>query len=179
MGPVTILAEPCLPGPDYLDDDSGHGYGAYDMPACDFCAASGHKKGQCCNAIYEHSLGRSSGSFKFDHDDTSSECVDLGNDCGVDQGDCYPGLVCAGAASPTCTLPTDNPEAHAASAFVTWSSTSTSNTTTGGPSCVVVVVGLVLGAALLTLYRSRHRGLFLRRRHHYTAMEPIATRMDV
>ena len=97
----------------------------------------------------------------------------------MDNGDCYPGLVCA---SSTCTLPTDNPEAHAASSLVTWSSTSTSNTITGGPSFVVVVVGLVLGAALLTLYRFRHRGLLLRR-HHYTAVDAATAtatmRMDV
>ena len=166
VGPISIVAstEPCL-----------NGYGKYDMPACDFCAHSGKNKGVCCNNIYGNSLGRYDDTYNgvdiFDDKVNVPDCLDIGSTCEVGAGACYPGLVCAGS---TCTLPTDNPEAHAASSLVT-SSSSTSTILTGDHSFVLVVVGL-LGAAMTTLYNSRHRGLFLRR-HQYNEVD--ATRIEV
>ena len=168
VGTVSIAAEPCLPG--HADDLLG--FGRYDMPACDGCAHSGNKLGgQCCDGIYRHSLGRNDDDY-FASSPTG--CFAKSYACTPGRGMCYPGLVCAGA-SPTCTLPTDNPEAHAASSLLTLSFTSSSNTK-DGPAFVVVVVGL-LGAALTKLYHSRHRGLL--RRHQYNEVDATATRIDV
>jgi len=170
VGTVWIAAEPCNPEGN---DNANGGYGKYDKPACDFCAHSGKGTGDCCDAIYRHSLGRDDDDD--DYGESLYDCSDLNDNCRVGKIWCYPGLVCADS---TCTLPTDNPNAHAASSLVT-SSSSTGSTITegGGPSFVLVVVGL-LGAAMTMLYHSRHRGFL--RRHQYNAVDAAtATRMDV
>ena len=167
VGTVSIAAEPCL-GKD--------GYGIYDMPACDFFADSGKGHGECCDSIYRNSLGR-------DDDDIAEggvECYDVNHSCDKGQGDCYPGLICADS---TCTLPTDNPEAHAACrgcdvALVTWSST-TGTITKGGPAFVMVVVSLLGAAAMIALQVVQRRHRVLLRRHQYSEVEATATRMDV
>ena len=158
---VWIAAEPCLTG-----------YGKYDMVACNYCAHSGKNQGECCNAIYRNSDGRD------DDDDLSrgytfgsSNCLDIGEECALGQGNCFPGLVCVGS---TCKLPRDNPEAHAASSLVT-SSSSTSDTTKGGHSFVVVSL---LGAAMIAMtvvLQRPHRVLL--RRHQYNEVD--TNRMDV
>ena len=132
-GFVSIAAEPCLPP---------NNFGKYDMPACDACAANGKNKGLCCNLIYRQSSGR-------DDDDFFGEgrCFDLNDGCLVGEDNCFPGLVCVGS---TCTLPTDNPEAHAASSLLTVRSSSTSNTTKSGH--FFVVVGLQGAAMILFPY---------------------------
>ena len=172
VGTVWIAAEPCLPEGN---DNANGGYAKYDQPACDFCAHSGKKKGECCNAIYRHSSGRDEDDDFFHGDQNNlDECSDIDDTCLFSQGSCYPGLVCD-KVDQACTLPTDNPEAHAASSLVTLRSSSTGHTL---DPFVVVVVGL-LGAAMTMLYHSRHRG-FLLRRHQYSAVDAAtATRMNV
>ena len=183
---VAFKTEPCLPSPDHGNDDSpvdddqvgaNNGYGKYDMPACDFCAHSGKGHGQCCNAIFTHSCGRDDDWPVNQQPGSNEGCNDLNAGCKVGQGDCYPGLICV---SKKCNLPTDNPEAHAAtSALVTSSSKGT--IVKGGPSFVLVVVGL-LGVAMMALQvalQRRHRGAGLLRRHHYSEVEATATRIDV
>ena len=65
-----------------------------------------------------------------------------------------------------CKLPTDNPEAHAASSLLTLRS-STSNATKSGHSFVLVVVSLI-GAAMMALkvVQRRHRGLLHRNQYN-------------
>ena len=171
-----VAAEPCAPG----TDDTNHNYGAYDLDACTACAASGNGHtghSVCCNALYRHSDGRDDDTF-FDDNKLFTHCHIEHSACtGVGQGDCYPGLTCVG----TCQLNTEDPNAHAPSVplsipifqTITGSFSMGTSTIQGGPVFVVVVVGL-LGAALMTLYRSRHRGLFLHR-HHYHEVEATAT----
>ena len=81
-------------------------------------------------------------------------------------GWCYPGLVCVDF---TCTLPTDNPEAHAASSLLTLRS-STGNTTKSGHSFVLVLVSLI-GVAMMALkvVQRYHRGLL--RRNQYNEVD--------
>ena len=156
VGPIWIAAEPC-----------GNGYGAYDMVACNLCAETGENKegfsGVCCNSIYRHSLGRDDDNIADAND--LDLCRDINKDgCvvyqGEDQGDCYPGLFCN--AAKTCQLQEDNPNAHAASSLVTWSSL-TGNTTKDGHSVVLVVVGLIVAAMIaMKVVQHRHR-VFLHR----------------
>ena len=171
---VLIAAEPCLPK---TNDNTNGGYAIYDQPACDACAHSGKQTGACYNAIYTHSCGRDDDDWGDGND--LDLCVDVNHGCLPSQGSCYPGLFCDGpdgSTSSTCTLLTDNPEAHAASSLLT-SSSSTGTTTKSGPSFVLVVVGL-LGAAMMALkvVQLRYRGLL--RRHHYSDVDATATRMD-
>ena len=184
VGTVWIAAEPCLLEDIDNDDSVGHGgYGKYDQPACDACADSGKNKGECCNAIYLHSNGRNDDDA-LGNGDALGNCIALNHGCAPGAGDCYPGLVCDGPRSTiddepyeasTCKLPTNNPNAHAASSLVTLRSSSTGHTL---DPFVVVVVGL-LGAAMTMLYHTRHRGGLLRR-HQYNAVDAAtATRMDV
>ena len=131
----------------------------------------------CCDSICRNSLGR-------DDDDIAEggvECYDVNHACTKEQGDCYPGLVCADS---TCTLPTDNPEAHAACrgcdvALVTRSSATGTITKGGGPSFVVVVVSLLGAAAMIALKVVQRRHRVLLRRYQYSEVDVTATRMDV
>ena len=84
-------------------------------------------------------------------------------------------LICD--AAKTCKLPTDNPEAHAASSLVT-SSSSTSNTTNGSHFFVLVVVSL-LGAAMIAMQVVQCRPRVLLRRQQYSDVDATATRIDV
>ena len=165
---ISIVAEPCLPKGS---DNANGGFAKYDQPACDFCAHSGKGRGQCCDAIYKHSSGRDTNDDLFHGDvDSVSNCVDIaGEECAVGEGWCYPGLVCvkgSGDNGGDCKLPTDNPEAHAASSLLTLRS-STSNATKSGHSFVLVVVSLI-GAAMMALkvVQRRHRGLLHRNQYN-------------
>ena len=132
------------------------------MPACDFCAHSGNGHGQCCDSIYHNSLGRD------DDNVPGTEWNDLNAGCKVGQGDCYPGLICV---AKKCQLPTDNPEAHAASTAQVTSSSSMGGTNKAGYSCVFFGFGQ-LGAAMMALkvaLQRRHRGLL--RRHQYSEVD--------
>ena len=162
VGTVLIAAEPCLPG-------KNDGYGKYDMPACDFCAHSGKGNGECCNAIYTHSCGRDDDDFADGND--VDLCTDVNSGCIVGVGNCYPGLICVDnpntdcVINPSCQLPTDNPEAHAAASLVTWSSL-TGNATKGSHSVVLVVVGLLVAAMIATkVVQHRHRVLLHRNQY--------------
>ena len=106
VGTVSIAANPCLSG-----------YGKYDWGACWDCADSGENKGLCCGAIYRHYHGD---EYSDDDEDSLYVCHEIGETCWVGYGWCYPGLVCDGPdwSKSTCTLPTDNPEAHAASSLL-------------------------------------------------------------
>ena len=90
------------------------------------------------------------------------------------EGGCYPSLICA---DTICTLPTDNPEAHAASSLLT-SSSSTGNTTKGDAFVVFAVVGL-LGAVMMAMKVLQRRHRVLLRRHQYSEVDATATRIDV
>ena len=162
---VWIAAEPCLPEGN---DNANGGYAKYDQPACDGCAHSGNDLGgECCDSIYRNSCGR-------DDDNDAPICIDIDDECTVGWGQCLPGLICAQVrpGKHLCQLSANDPNAHAAASLVT--SFFTGTNTNGGYSFVLVVVGL-LGAAMTTLYNSRHRGLL--RRHQYSEVD--ATRMDV
>ena len=89
----------------------------------------------------------------------------------------FPVWVCLG----TCTLPTDNPEAHgAAASLLVTRSFSMGATTHGGPSFLLIVVGL-LGAAMMAMkvarQQRRHRGLL--RRHQYNEVDNTATSIGI
>ena len=101
-------------------------------------------------------------------------CTDVGDGCEVDGGDCYPGLSCGVTG---CRLKKDDPNAHAKSSLVTWSSL-TGNTTKGGPSFVFIVVGL-LGAAMIAMKVVQRRHRVLLRHHQYSEVDATATRIDV
>ena len=169
---VLIAAEPCLPK---TNDNTNGGFAKYDQPACDACADSGKNKAVaahvCCVAIYRHSEGRDDDDYLGDDEPT---CTDIDELCTVGWGQCLPGLICAQVrpGKHLCQLSANDPNAHAAASLVT--SFFTGTNTNGGYSFVLVVVGL-LGAAMTTLYNSRHRGLL--RRHQYSEVD--ATRMDV
>jgi len=174
---VSILGEPCLPGGNGQHQGDRLGYGKYDMPACDAYADNGENKGQCWDAIYRNSLGRDDDDlFHWGAQPGSTYgCYDIGDECKVGGGDCYPGLIYD--AAKTCKLPTDNPEAHAASSWLT-NSSSTSNTTNGGYSLVLVVVSL-LGAAMIAMKVVQRRPRVLLRRQQYSEMDATATLIDV
>ena len=163
VGTVSIAAEPCE-----------NGYGKYDMVTCNACAENGPgagrvNQGQCCEAIFLHSLGHEDDGGYFDDEYTLYRCAEIHDACDVPPFSataCYPGLICV---DKLCQLNANDPNAHAAASLVT--SSSTGNTI---DPFVVVVVGL-LGAAMTMLYNSRHRGLL--RRHHYSEVD--APRMDV
>ena len=80
----------------------------------------------------------------------------------------------------TCTLPTDNPEAHGAASLLVTRSSSMGATTHGGPSFLLIVVGL-LGAAMMAMkvarQQRRHRGLL--RRHQYNEVDNTATSIGI
>ena len=163
---VLIAAEPCLPKGN---DNTNGGYAKYDQPACDFCAHSGKGNGECCNAIYTHSCGRDDDDFADGND--VDLCTDVNSGCIVGAGNCYPGLICVDnpntdcVINPSCQLPTDNPEAHAAASLVTWSSL-TGNATKGSHSVVLVVIGLLVAAMIATkVVQHRHRVLLHRNQY--------------
>ena len=178
---AMIAAEPCA-GAD--------GWGIYDMTACNLCATSGKGKGQCCDAIYRHSLGRNDDTY-LDFNTLNFECIDLNGECTAGDATCYPGLTCVGnnaknyftgILTETCVLNTDDPNAHAAAkpdpnaqaaatALVT-SSSSTTGTTTTSVSSFVLVAG---AAAMLAMKVVRHR----LHRHQYSEVKATATRIDV
>ena len=165
VGPGWIAAEPCAKMAPIL-----RSYGEYDLMAkCNYCAEHGKGHGQCCDAIYRNSLGRSDDDG--DDSPTDGGCKKYGDECTVGNGECYPGLYC----DVGFCMAHDNDVlvAGGLASLVTTSST-TSTTTNGGHSFVLIVISL-LGAAMATLYNSRHRGLL--RRHQYRAMD--APRMDV
>ena len=166
-----IAAEPC-------DPNDGN-YGKYDPTACNECAKNGKGRGQCCDAIYRHSLGR-------DDDDilpsgVDWDCRGLNYICDVGKAQCIPGLYCANNSASTkligCQLIPNDPNAHAASSLLTSSSTGT--TTNGGHSFVLIVVGL-LGTAMITMkvvLPRRHRVLL--HRHQYSEVDTTATHIEV
>ena len=180
VGTVWIAAEPCLPEGN---DNANGGYAKYDQPACDGCAHSGtDNSGECCDSIYRNSCGRDDDNDDGD-DNVNDICFDLNEGCNPGTGQCYPGLHCVytgvvGFANKyACQLQTDNPEAHAATASLVTSSSSTGTTTKGGRS--FVSIGL-LGAAMMVMkiVLQRRRGGLLRR-HQYNEVNAMATRMDV
>ena len=91
-------------------------------------------------------------------------------------GECYPNLFCN--AAKTCQLKEDDPDACLGGGCASLTSSSTGTITNGGYSFVLVVGGL-LGAAMMALkvVQRRHRGLL--RRHQYSEVDATATRMDV
>ena len=152
------------------------------MVACNACAEHGKGKGQCCDSLYRHSLGRNDDDVINDNGPYES-CFGIGEKCTPGDADCMPGLTCVGnnvrnyytgTLKGTCQLNKNDPNAHAASLLST-SSSLTGNTTKSGPSFVLVVVGL-LGAAMIAMKVGRPRGLF--RRHQYKEVD-ATTRMDV
>ena len=188
VGTVSVAAEPCA-------SNDGN-WGQYDMTACNTCAQHGNKLGgQCCDAIYRHSLGRDDDWLK---EDVSDDCVKEGKSCAGDvkEGVCAPGLTCTRNCSVeptshfwgkdvygkyTCETqpypPCENDDQTETSALVLQESSATRNADEGGgPSFGVVVVGL-LGAALMVkkVVTSRHsRGVALRR-HQYSAVDAPTT----
>ena len=154
------------------------------MVACNACAESGKGKGQCCDSLYRHSLGRNDDDVINDNNGPYESCIGIRGKCTPGDADCMPGLTCVGnnvrnyytgTLKGTCQLNTDDPNAHAASSLVT--SSLTGNTTKSGHSFVLVVVGL-LGAAMIAMkvVLQRQRRVFLRRHQYNTRVfKPIVT----
>ena len=152
------------------------------MTACNFCAEHGNGHGQCCDAIYHNSLGRSTSIFDSMFD--NSDCYLLGLGCTVGQSECYPGLTCAGnndknyftgELDETCVL---NKDADKYTSGVFSGSLVTSSSSTGTTTTSVSSVVLVAGAAVMIAMKVvRHRVLL--RRHQYSAVDATATRIDV